>query len=37
MSGLFFDDVEANDNIKIHAGLRYSSFQHGGPVTAGNV
>ena len=29
----FSDDVEVNDNIKIHAGLRYSSFQHGGPVT----
>ena len=32
----FSDDVEVNDNIKIHAGLRYSSFQHGGPVTVRN-
>ena len=32
----FSDDVEVNENIKIHAGLRYSSFQYGGPVTVRN-
>ena len=32
----FSDDVEVNENIKIHAGLRYSSFQYGGPITVRN-
>jgi hypothetical protein len=27
------DDIELSDAIKVHAGLRYSSFQFGGPVT----
>ena len=27
------DDFELNDNLKIHAGLRYSSFQHSGYIS----
>ena len=27
------DDIEVNEELKIHAGLRYSSFQFGGPIT----
>jgi len=27
------DDIEFSDALKVHAGLRYSSFQFGGPVT----
>ena len=27
------DDVELTDDLKIHAGLRYSSFQHSGYIS----
>ena len=30
------DDVEITEELKIHAGLRYSSFQFGGPITFRN-
>ena len=32
----FSDDIELSPNLKIHAGLRYSSFQFGGPITVRN-
>ncbi len=32
----FSDDFELSDNIKINAGLRYSSFQHNGDVSLFN-
>jgi len=30
------DDIEVNEELKIHAGLRYTSFQYGGPFTFRN-
>ncbi|MGC6428457.1 MAG: TonB-dependent receptor [Flavobacteriales bacterium] len=30
------DDMEITEELKIHAGLRYSSFQFGGPITFRN-
>jgi outer membrane receptor for ferrienterochelin and colicin len=27
------DDIELTEDLKVHAGLRYSSFQFGGPIT----
>lgn len=27
------DDIEVTEDFKVHAGLRYSSFQFGGPIT----
>jgi len=30
------DDIEVTEDLKIHAGLRYSSFQFGGPITVRN-
>jgi len=30
------DDFEVNEELKINAGLRYSSFQFGGPITVRN-
>ena len=30
------DDIEVNEDLKIHAGIRYSSFQFGGPITVRN-
>lgn len=29
----FSDDFEINEELKVNAGLRYSSFQYGGPIT----
>ena len=29
----FSDDFEINEELKVNAGLRYSSFQFGGPIT----
>ena len=30
------DDIEFSEELKVHAGLRYSSFQFGGPITFRN-
>jgi outer membrane cobalamin receptor len=30
------DDIEFSEELKVHAGLRYSSFQFGGPITVRN-